>query len=202
MELLPGSCLTQNQHSLIVGSLLGDGAMRCKKNALLEINHSLAQKTYVDWKFRLLEDLVTTPPRERKSNGGRIAYRFTTLSLPQLTPYYHAFYRERHKVIPKITLSPLALAVWFMDDGHKSYNTVYLNTQQFGLEDQIRLISVLADQWGLRSTLNRDRKYRRIRLATTSVADFEAAIAPYVLPELRYKLPGASNRGHFSSLRN
>jgi hypothetical protein len=37
--------LTDVQHSIIIGSLLGDGAMRCKVNALLEINHCFAQLT-------------------------------------------------------------------------------------------------------------------------------------------------------------
>ncbi len=46
--------LTENQRSIIIGSLLGDGAMRCKVNALLEINHSSAQKEYVDWKYQQL----------------------------------------------------------------------------------------------------------------------------------------------------
>lgn len=40
--------LTERQRSIIIGSLLGDGAMRCKVNALLEINHALQQKFYVE----------------------------------------------------------------------------------------------------------------------------------------------------------
>ena len=36
--------LTEKQKQIIVGCLLGDGAMRIKTNALLEINHSLEQK--------------------------------------------------------------------------------------------------------------------------------------------------------------
>ncbi len=35
--------LSETLHSIVVGSLLGDGAMRCKKNALLEINHCYEQ---------------------------------------------------------------------------------------------------------------------------------------------------------------
>ena len=58
--------------------------MRCKTNALLEINHSIDQKDYVDWKYRQLVNLVKTPPKARRGNGKRIAYRFTTLSLPEL----------------------------------------------------------------------------------------------------------------------
>lgn len=121
--------LTEVQRSLVVGCLLGDGAMRCKQNALLEINHSFAQKEYVDWKYRLLSNLVGTPPRARDGNGGRRAYRFTTLSLPQLTPYYAAFYVGGRKIVPKIEITPLCLAVWFMDDGSRSRSAVYLNAQ-------------------------------------------------------------------------
>jgi hypothetical protein len=66
--------------------------MRCKANALLEINHCLEQRTYVDWKYQQLVDLVGTAPKARTGDGSRVAYRFTTLSLPQLTPFYRAFY--------------------------------------------------------------------------------------------------------------
>src|SRR4051794_34799212 len=43
--------LSEVQHAIVIGSLLGDGSMRCKTNALLEINHSIHQRSYVDWKF-------------------------------------------------------------------------------------------------------------------------------------------------------
>ena len=79
--------LTEKQRSIIVGSLLGDGAMRCKTNALLEANHWAAQREYVDWEYRILENLVRTPPKMRNGNGGRQAYRFRTLSLHELTPF-------------------------------------------------------------------------------------------------------------------
>src|ERR671936_1792761 len=96
--------LSGTQHALIVGALLGDGAMRCKANALLEINHCLEQQAYVDWKCQQVADLVGTPPKARPGNGSRVAYRFTTLSLPQLTPYYGAFYRGGRKAVPNVEL--------------------------------------------------------------------------------------------------
>ncbi len=83
--------LTEEQRSVLIGSLLGDGSMRCKTNALLEVNHSIAQRTYVDWKYRVFADLVRTPPTARDGNGARVAYRFVTRSLPVLTPYYRSF---------------------------------------------------------------------------------------------------------------
>ena len=67
--------LTEVQHQIVIGTLLGDGAMRCKANALLEINHSVHQRSYVEWKFHQLASLVSTPPSVRRGNGKRIAYR-------------------------------------------------------------------------------------------------------------------------------
>jgi hypothetical protein len=135
--------LSDEQRSIVVGTLLGDGTMRCKANALLEINHSVHQQTYVDWKFRHLEELVSTPPRQRTGNGGRIAYRFVTRSLPELTPFYRLFYGSGRKVAPEVELTPLTMAVWFMDDGSRSRRALYLKTQQF---DVVSTASSLATQ--------------------------------------------------------
>jgi hypothetical protein len=182
--------LTDNQHAIIIGSMLGDGSMRCKTNALLEVNHSRHQQSYVDWKFSQLANLVRTAPKLRQGNGSRIAYRFTTLSLPQLTPIYRAFYRGGKKIVPDLNLSPLALAVWFMDDGCKSRTSVYLNTQQFDAASQMALVRMLEAQYGFKVTLNRDKTYFRLRIAVESIERFKAAIETHILPEFRYKLPG------------
>src|SRR6266545_636959 len=181
--------LSEEQRSLIVGSLLGDGAMRCKANALIEFNHSAEQRAYVDWKFQQLVALVSTPPKLRSGNGGRLAYRFTTRSLPELTPFYRTWYPQGRKVVPQLTPTPLTMAVWFMDDGCKSYRAIYLNTQQFDLESQGRLLNLLQEQWGIRASLNRDKTYYRIRIAVESVERFRAIVGPHVLPELKYKFP-------------
>src|SRR6266511_4800487 len=171
-----------------VGSLLGDGSMRCKTNALLEINHSSAQRSYVDWKFSHLAELVRTPPKARKSNGARIAYRFVTRSLPELTPYFRLFYGTGRKRIPEVELSELTLAVWFMDDGCRSRNAAYLNTQQYDRASQQRLLRFLRDQWGIGGTLNRDKSYYRVRLSVEGTRKFARLVEQHLLSELRYKL--------------
>jgi hypothetical protein len=177
------------QRQIIVGSLLGDGAMRCKTNALLEINHSSHQRSYVDWKYRHLAELVRTPPKARRSNGKRIAYRFVTRSLPELTPYFRLFYGAGQKRIPELELSELTLAVWFMDDGCRSRNAVYLNTQQYDETSQSRLLRLLREQWGIVGALNRDKSYHRIRLSVEGTRRLGGLVEPYLLPELSYKLP-------------
>ena len=182
--------LTEEQQAIIVGCLLGDGAMRAKTNALLEINHSVEQKVLVDWVYTHLQQFVSTAPKVRKGNGNRVAYRFTTRSLPVFTTFYEQFFFKKKKIIPtNLMLTPLTLAVWFMDDGNKSRTSVYLNTQQFSLEEQKLLQSLLLEQWGIETTLNKDKTYWRIRVRVSSIEKFVSLIKPYLLPEFQYKLP-------------
>ncbi|HEV2262319.1 MAG TPA: hypothetical protein VGR69_08545, partial [Candidatus Rubrimentiphilum sp.] len=129
------------------------------------------------------------PPKARRGNGAREAYRFTTLSLPQLTPFYEAFYVRGHKVIPSVELTPFALAVWFMDDGCRSRRSIYLNTQQFDEDNQRRMIDILDRQLGLAATLNRDKCYFRIRLRVKSIERFRSLVEPHLLAGFFYKMP-------------
>jgi hypothetical protein len=182
--------LTERQKAIIEGCLLGDGTMRCKTNALLEVNHSIKQRDYVEWKYNELKSLVSTQPRKRFGNGGRVAYRFTTRSLPVLTEIYRKFYVMGKKTIPdNLAIQPLSLAVWFMDDGCKSYRAIYLNTQKFNVPEQKMLAGLLDNQFSIRATLNKDKKYYRLRIAVSSIGEFLEIIKPYLLPMFCYKTP-------------
>jgi hypothetical protein len=76
-----------------------------------------------------------------------------------------------------------------MDDGCKSRNAVYLNTRQFDLPSQHVLLGLLQTQFGVEGTLNRDKSYHRIRISVNGTKRLAKTIEPYLLPELRYKLP-------------
>lgn len=183
--------LTDDQDSLIIGSLLGDGYMSCKTNAYLKIGHSYKQRLYVDWKYVFLSQYVQTKPHSYKGNGSRIGYRFFTRSLPVFTRYYHQFYGEQGKKhIPiLIKLTPLALAVWYMDDGARNRKSAYFNTQQFSPEEQEKLLNVLKKNFGIEGNLNRDKMYWRIRLFQKSAQTLKNIIYPFVPSFMHYKLP-------------
>ncbi len=183
--------LSQVQMSVVIGSLLGDGYLRIvpgRSNAFLEINHSYQQKEYVDWKYDYLRSITKNAPIMRKGNGNRMAYRFFTRQLPQLTKLYLKFYKDGKKSIPNISIDPLSLAVWYMDDGSKCRaSDVYLNTQQFDLKSQNNLIGIL-DNLGLKVRLNKDKHYFRIRFLKSSLNHLQELIEPFIIPSMRYKL--------------
>ena len=184
--------LTQLQRAVIIGSLLGDGYMRIvsgRANALLEINHCLAQKQYVNWKYNILKSICRSGPIPRIGNGSRLAYRFTTKQHEELTFYHNMFYKNKKKHIPRnIKLDPMILAVWYMDDGSKCRDRdVYINTQQFDLEDQKYCLSLLSEL-GIEGSLNKDKIYWRIRIKKSSLPIFFALISPHIIPSMMYKL--------------
>jgi hypothetical protein len=184
--------LTPTQHAVLVGSLLGDGTLRRqgnKRNALFEVNHAFKFKEYVDWKWQHFREYVLTPPKPRTGNGTRVAYRFTTRSLSLFTSYHRWFYDNGKKRVPSdLELDSLSLAVWFMDDGSKSREAWYLNTQQFSVEEQVFLASLLKATFGIESALNRDKQYFRLRISIQGTGLMSSLIASYVLPCLRHKL--------------
>lgn len=181
--------LTKVQRQILVGVLLGDGAMRKKTHALLEINHSYKQKEYVDWLYQQFKKFVGTKPKMRRSNGNRIAYRFTTKSLPIFTKFYNLFFKNKRKIIPSLfELSPLTLAIWYMDDGSRCDNDIYINSQQFSKDEQEFLIELISKKFSIKSTLNKDKQYWRIRIWKESIFTFMNIISPFIIPSIRYKL--------------
>ena len=184
--------LTQLQKSVILGSVLGDGHIRImpgRKDAFLEINHSIRAKEYVDWKYSVLKNICRSAPKARKNGEGKTAYRFFTKQREEISKVLKKFYKNGKKVIPRdLKLDPVILAVWFMDDGSKSRKAdVYLNAQQFSYLDQKRLLHLLR-QMGLKARLNRDKKYYRVRFLKESVPALNRIIGKYIIPSMKYKL--------------
>ena len=184
--------LTQLQRSLIIGSILGDGYIRImpgRKDAFLEVNHAYGAKEYVDWKYAMLQSIAGSIPKARKGNGKRIAYRFYTRQHPEITELFRKFYRNGRKIISdNIQIDAVALAVWYMDDGSQCRaSDVYLNTQQFAEQDQMRLIQLLSGM-GIESRMNRDKIYWRLRIIKSSLPRFRGLIQDYIIPEMRYKI--------------
>ena len=183
--------LTQLQRSVVIGSLLGDGYLRIvrgRKDAFLEVNHAEHQREYVNWKYSMLQSISRSAPKARSGNGKRVAYRFTTRQHPELTKLYRMFYPDGRKSVPIMKIDPIAAAVWFMDDGSKCRDRdVYLNTQQFDLNDQKRCLDML-EELGIQGSLNRDKRYWRIRIMKSSLPALWKMITPYTIPSMSYKL--------------
>src|SRR5258708_2918811 len=113
--------LSPSQWQLILGSIMGDGNLsrpvrREDHSARFRMGHGARQAGYLDWKLSLLANI----PHTRTVNAkGAVFGDFTPLS--ELAEVREAVYfgdGKSHLSWDYLKqLTPLALAVWYMDDG-------------------------------------------------------------------------------------
>ena len=193
-----GSGLTNEQKNLILGTLLGDGSIEKRwKNPRLRIDHSVAQKKYVFWKYDILKSIATQEPHiinEIDKRSGKLSTRwyFSTKAIPELDFFYQLFYQNKRKAIKLGLLDhiihPLSLAVWLMDDGSAEYAGASLQTHGFSLADVIRLMKAIQGNFGIKVQKRRNKGKWIIYFPKSSMEKLKLTVQKYVLPEFRYKL--------------
>src|SRR6202011_745695 len=105
------------------------------------------------------------------------------------------FYADGRKHVPELVhhwLTPRGLSYWYMDDGSlKSSQSkgVILNTHSFERQDVERLARCLLDQFGLQATPRRQPDGVQLYVSGRSFEIFSAIVDPYLIEEMRYKLP-------------
>ena len=186
--------LDSMQKDFLVGTLLGDGGLNTSfRNFRLVIQHGLAQKSYVDWKYKLLKNWTLQKPKFSPWNN---SIGFRTVSHPQLTEYHQLFYRDKRKVVPKSIgnlLNPFVLAVWYMDDGNirrqngKVYG-YYLNTQSFSLVENRKLSGILHKKFDIKSYVLKNKKGYRLYFGSQAKKILPKLIGSYIIPSLQYKI--------------
>ena len=181
--------LSSLQRELIVGSLLGDAYLTPTTSGFcFRVNHGMQQRDYVDWKFKMLAELVRTPPRE----SGK-CYYFRTVTHPEFSHYRESFYLDNRKIIPLKLLNEqfteFSLAVWLMDDGAVDRKQLRLNTQSFSFAENEALVSFLRAKFGIEARLNRDKDRCRLRIMDASIQRFKDLVGPHLIPSMLYKLP-------------
>ncbi len=192
--------ISQFQREIINGCLLGDGRLECrskKENARLRIHHGWKQKDLVFWKYKVLKNLVSCPPKKTicwkslKDNKDYYSWYFHTLSLKEFKEFYQKFYQNRYKRLPEKIfeiLTPISLAVWIMDDGCCDRKSLILNTQNFSLMENKILSKVLKKKFDLNSRINKDRDKWRLRLSRCDFLRLQNLIKPYIVSSMKYKI--------------
>jgi len=185
--------ITPKQRDVIIGSILGDACLDANvygKNYRLQVIQSQKQKAYIDWKFKIFQNWCISEPKFQSRTK---SWRFRTVSHPSLTEYRRLFYPEGKKRIPsdidRILKSPLSLAVWFMDDGTKGpRNGLTLNSQSFTRADNLKLSVCLERNFGLKTSLHKDKIYWRIYILPESILQFTSLVEKFILGDMKYKL--------------
>jgi recombination protein RecA len=212
LEAMP-HYLSEFQMTALRGTLMGDGAIsstRSGHGARFRYSHCGSQTEYADWKASLFAN-VGSSRHVRKDNV--VTYDFQPMS--ELAELRQAVYVDGKKVFDDDylkSLTPLSLALWYMDDAHFAVRSLGLQKRTEGLTGRVeicvegmevatrsRLVAYLADTWGIHGRL-KDSGARHVAVLVFNNAEsakFHALIAPFVHPSMEYKLLPRF-RGHFA----
>lgn len=188
--------MNENQHNIIIGTLLGDAWIQ---ESFLRIKQCVKHKEYVFWLYNQLKDLCRSSPKQRKDN---YQWYFQTRKIPEISEYRKIFYKNGKKRVPsqieKLLVSPISLGIWYMDDGTldwriKDHYAFRLTTNCFSKKDNQKLVSVLKKNFGIKatvqSTLIRGERYPRIYIGEKGRERFAQLIKPFIISCFLYKLP-------------
>jgi recombination protein RecA len=198
--------LSPQQWQVVLGGLMGDGNLSPGHHAASDVTrfrmgHGAKQVAYLDWKASLLGNI-----EQSRTTGSRGATFVDCTSLPELGELRRAVYIGGKKVLSwdyLKALTPLALAIWYMDDGSFTLRANGLQertrdgsgrseicVQAMSADSRQRLVQHLADTFGIKGRLT-ERGARRqavITFAKDETTKLHALIGPYVHPSMQYKL--------------
>ena len=193
--------LTKKQMDILIGSLLGDGGIysRNNKKGNYYIKQAPKNKDYIFWLYKKLENLTPSAPKQRKDNDQWYFYSSQKSNLMRLQ---RIFYTDRKKIVPTniadLLISPISLAVWYMEDGTLDYRpkdhcAFYLSTHCFSVEETEKLASILKNNFDIDASvynnLIRGKRYPRIVIGSKGRQQFFTLIKPYIVDCFKYKLP-------------
>jgi hypothetical protein len=205
--------------SLIVGSVLGDSHLEKRAGGIgtrVIFEQSNKNVEYLMWLHQFLSERGYCNPekpklfkRIKQKNEVFFHYRFNSYTFYSFNWIYDMFYLSKpnqevaniskdlgFKKVKRIPgnlseyITPLALAIWFMDDGSKINKTVRIATNCFTYEEVEFLSTILFNKYNLNChpVSGGPGKGYILYISTSSMTSFSKIVKPYMIPSMYYKL--------------
>lgn len=199
--------LNHKQKEAAIGLILGDASLNTTNNGKtyrIKFEWSDRQKPYVDHVFNLFDQWVLSKPHKKvriSPKGNKIiTWGFQTISHKAFNDLATLFITNKKKTISncliKNYLTPVGLAYWFCDDGGKlDYNKNYknksivLNTQSFTNIEVKNMSKELMEKFNLDCEVRSNKGKKVIIIKGRSYTLFRKITDPYIISEMKYKLP-------------
>ena len=193
--------------SMIIGSILGETQLEKRKNGIgtrVIFKQSNNNVEYLMWfhsylSYRGYCNNFKPKLQIRIKQKGKVffQYRINSYTFSSFNWIHEMFYKltdnKYIKIIPlniEEYLTPLALAIWFIDDGSLFNKGAKLAINYFTFEEVNFLCKVLKRKYNIIATPNKYGKDKGhiIYIHNNSLKLFINIIKPYFLPSLYYKL--------------
>jgi ubiquinol-cytochrome c reductase cytochrome b subunit len=189
---------------IIFGSLLGDAHAERRNHengTRIRFKQEGSHSAYAFWLHSAIANLGYTnsvPPLIRTildSGKVRQVVRFNTWSYSSFNWIRDTWYVDGVKVIPdslEMFFTPIAFAIWIMDDGCKNGSGLRLATNCFTYAECLKLINLMHSKYGLKATVisagNPTKDQFCIYIWKRSMNDLRAIVSPHIVPSMRYKI--------------
>jgi hypothetical protein len=199
----PLMLVSQDEHEMIIGSLLGDASIRQReKNSCFRFSHSMEQKNYAEYKRNILINFNISEFREVKRrirNDFIHAVDFSTKTHAIFNYYRNLFYKNGRKIVTKgilEQLTPRGLSFWICDDGsydnRQGYIVLCTNAYSFGEHELIK--EFFNKKFSLNPTIGfRDNKYYYLRFKQEDSKKLIEIIKPFIPKCIKYKIGEKEN---------
>ena len=189
--------------SIIFGSLLGDAHAEKRQSGngtRITFYQEHSHIKYMTYLHTLLSNMGYCNPKKpfcgtRLGLGGKVrkTVRFGTWTYTSFNWIHELWYENGIKIVPKCIgdyLTPLALAIWIMDDGGKVGNGLKFCTNSYTYTDCLILVNALNTNFGLKSTVQKAgyKDQYIIYIWKESMDNLRNIVYPYIIPEMRYKI--------------
>lgn len=189
--------------SIIFGSLLGYA--QCEKKLLsvgtrINFSQEAVHVEYILFLHKLLSDLgycnsklpaITT----RIGSKGKLRkiVRFSTWTYTSFNWIHDLWYKDKIKCVPDCIgqyLTPLALAIWIMEDGAKGGKGLKFSTNSFSYKECLIIVKALSDNFNLKASIQSAGSNNQyiIYIWKESMDDLIKIVSPYIIPAMKYKL--------------
>lgn len=188
--------LSQEEYDVLIGGLLGDtwlGYLGKSKHVSGSFTHKLEHEDYVRYKYKYLKRLCSIPTIhnkfDKRTNREYQQVFCKIATNPILDPIVEAFYKEKKVINQEYIekLSPLGIAIWYMDDGGPASYGYKFSVDCFELEDIKKLSNLLSSKFGIGNTIYNNQN-KVIHIGSSYTTQFKKLIEPYICECMKYKL--------------
>jgi hypothetical protein len=202
MKVLP--LVGTELRSAIVGMVAGDAHIWEQKgcsSVSLRIKHAERQRDYLGYKRDILQNLFKgwELPIQPFNNSGYSGVKVETRDHPRLRAIHKWFYSGGKKRFSRQILNyltPLGIAIWYMDDGSLSLKKregkvhgreIHLNTY-CSLEEAGIIQVYFKEVWDVSWTIVPNKGLFRLRMGSNEAKKLFKIIEPYTVPMMKYKI--------------
>jgi recombination protein RecA len=192
--------LNDFQWEIVRGTLMGDGCLSKTTRSSpvlagvkLRMGHGRKQGAYLDWKASLFANIPMS--RTTGDNGAQFVDLTPLIELAELRKEVYAAPGKKEFTWHFLKqLTPLSLAVWYMDDGDLIVRDdatslcIRIVVQAMSSETRQRLRDYLRDTWGFDVRLRRFHGRAMLAFTKAATEGFLELVAPYVHPSMEHKL--------------